>query len=372
MGEGPAPDGPAAERRHAHGRVLMPGFVDCHTHACFAGDRLDEWELKQSGASYLDILKSGGGIMSTVRAVRAAGDEELAAALLERLEAIGREGTTTVEVKSGYGLSTADELKMLRAITTAGEAEAFVARTIEETLPAVSEAFPGIAVDAYCEDGAWSLEQTVRLFEAAAERGHPLRVHADQFHALGMTEWAAAHGLRSVDHLEASSPEALRALADSPAFGVVLPCSGFHVDGRYADARAFVDAGGALALGTNFNPGSSPCLSMPMAIALAVRHLGLTAHEALAAATVNPAALLGFEDRGRLKPGLRADLVLLRHRDERQLGHEFGGGHAPAELAWREAESRPRWRPDRRRAMMCGRGAACRVGEVPCPTSSTG
>ena len=352
MGEGDAPEGPAAERVHAHGRVLLPGFVDCHTHACWAGDRLDEWELKQRGATYLEILKSGGGIMSTVRAVRQASEEELAAGLLERLEVMAREGTTTAEVKSGYGLTTEAELKMLRAIAAAGEAApitvvptaciahaidgeaaAFVARTIEETLPAVSEAFPGIALDAYCEDGAWSLEDTVRLFEAAAERGHPLRVHADQFHALGMTEWAAANGLRSVDHLEATPPEALRALAASPTFGVLLPCSGFHVDGRYADGRAFVDAGGAPAIGTNCNPGSSPCLSMPMAIALAVRHLGLDAHEALAAATVNAAAVLGLGDRGRLEPGLRADLVLLRHRDERQLGYEFGGGHAELVLA---------------------------------------
>lgn len=346
-GEGDPPEGVGGERIDAEGRVLMPGFVDAHTHACWAGDRLDEWELKQAGASYLDILKSGGGIMSTVRAVRSASEDELVAGLLERLEAMAAEGTTTVEVKSGYGLTTADELKMLRAIRRAGReqpltvvptaciahavdrgVDEFVERTILETLPAVSAEFPGIALDAYCEDGAWSLEDTQRLFEAAAAAGHPLRVHADQFNALGMTQWARANGVSSVDHLEATDPEELSAIAASDCFGVMLPCSGFHVDARYADGRSFVDAGGRLVVATNCNPGSSPTLSMPMAIALAVRHLGLTAAEAISASTVNGAALLGFGDRGRIEPGLRADLQLLRHRDERQLGYEFGGAHA--------------------------------------------
>jgi imidazolonepropionase len=346
-GEGDPPESPGAERLDAGGRVLMPGFVDAHTHACWAGDRLDEWELKQGGASYLDILKAGGGIMSTVRAVREASEDELVEGLVGRLEAMAAEGTTTAEVKSGYGLTTRDELKMLRAIRRAGEAqplsvvptaciahaveqgvEDFVTRTVEETLPAVNAEFPGVAIDAYCEDGAWSLDDTVRLFEAAAALGHPLRVHADQFNALGMTQWARAHGVSSVDHLEATGPEELAAIAASDCFGVMLPCSGFHTDGRYGDGRGFLDAGGRLVIATNCNPGSSPSLSMPMAIALAVRHLGVTAGEAIAAATLNAAALLGLEDRGRIEPGLRADILLLRHRDERQLGYEFGGSHA--------------------------------------------
>jgi imidazolonepropionase len=336
----------------AAGRVLMPGFVDCHTHACWAGDRLDEWEMKRRGATYLQILESGGGIMSTVRAVRAATREQLAHSLLARLNAMLTEGTTAVEVKSGYGLSTADELKMLGAIADAAQrwpgrvrmtacighakdpevdAEAFVDRTIHETLPAVHAAFPDCTIDAYCEKGAWSLDETVRLFEAAADLGHPLRVHADQFNELGMVDAAIGLGVVSVDHLEATSPEALMRLAESETMGVMLPCSGFHVDGRYADGRRFVDAaggGGALAIATNCNPGSAPCHSMPMAIALAVRHLGLTAAEAIAACTVNAAALLGLRDAGTIEPGKRADLVLLRHTDERQLGYEFGGRHA--------------------------------------------
>lgn len=326
------------------GRVVMPAFVDAHTHALWAGDRLDEFELKRRGASYLDILKSGGGIMSTVRAVRAASQAQLAASLRARLDIMLREGTTTVEAKSGYGLTTADELKMLRAIRDAatgwpgtvvptallGHAKDpdrpdFVRRTIEETLPAVHAEFPGIAVDAYCEEGAWSLDDCRSLFERAATLGHPIRVHADQFNALGMTRLAVELGALSVDHLEATTPDDLNLLAASKTFGVMLPCSGFATDDRYADGRAFVDAGGALVIATNCNPGSAPCSSMPFAIALAVRKLGLTAHEAVAACTVNAAALLGFDDRAILAPGKRADLVVLRHTDERQLGYEFGG-----------------------------------------------
>lgn len=331
----------------ARGRVLMPAFTDCHTHACWAGDRLDEWEMKQRGASYLDILQSGGGIMSTVRAVRAVSREHLAESLLARLNATLAEGTTAAEVKSGYGLTTDDELKMLGAITDAAarwpgrirltacighakdpDQSDFVDRTIHETLPAVHGAFPACTIDAYCEQGAWSLDETVRLFEAAADLYLPLRVHADQFNELGMLDAAIGLGAVSVDHLEATSPDALIRLAESDTMGVMLPCSGFHVDGRYADGRSFVDAGGALAIATNANPGSAPCLSVPMAIALAVRHLGLTAAEAIAASTVNAATLLGFHDSGTISPGQRADLVLLRHTDERQLGYEFGGRHA--------------------------------------------
>lgn len=328
----------------ARGRVLMPGFVDCHTHMCWAGDRLDEWELRRAGATYLEILKAGGGIMSTVRAVRDAREKELARALRERLHAALREGTTTVEVKSGYGLTMDDELKMLRVIAGANGADAqtvvptallghaldaerdnFVNETIEETLPRVSREFPGIVVDAYCEEGAWSVDACARLFERAAALGHPCRVHADQFHSLGMTALAVERGFRSVDHLEAATEDELRALARSDTFGVMLPCSGFHVDGRYADGRAFVDAGGLLAIATNCNPGSAPSSSMPFAVALAARELGLSAKEAIGACTRNAAAVLGLKDRGHIAPGARADLILLRHTDERALAYEFGG-----------------------------------------------
>ena len=333
----------------ADGRVTLPAFVDCHTHACWAGDRLDEWDRKRAGAGYLEILRSGGGIMSTVRAVRASSERELSRALAERLAWMSREGTLTAEVKSGYGLTTADELKMLRAITSAGEEwigrvvptacighaidtadPGFVERTIRETLPAVHGEFPGIAIDGYCESGAWSYEDTVRLLDRALELGHPVRIHADQYNSLGIVAWAANRRVEggavvSVDHLEATSPADLRLLAESGVFGVMLPCSGMHVDGRYADGRSFLDAGGRLAIATNWNPGSAPCPSVPMAIALAVRHLGLTPAEAIGAATEGGADLLGLGGAGRLEIGARADLVVLEHRDARELAYTFGG-----------------------------------------------
>ncbi len=336
----------------AHGRVLMPAFVDAHTHACWAGERLDEWELKLKGATYLELLRAGGGIMSTVRAVREATADELFDGLMARLGWMLRGGTTVVEVKSGYGLTTADELKMLRAIARAKVAwegfvsptacighaidkaqDGFVERTINETLPAVHAEFPGIAIDGYCEDGAWSVDQTVRLFEAAKVLGHPLRIHADQFNSLGMVREAVRLGAVSVDHLEASTPEDLEHLAQSDTFGVMLPCSGFHTDGRYGDGRRFIGAGGKLVIGTNVNPGSDPCSSMPMAIALAVRFLGITAAEAICACTANAAALLGLDDRGSIGIGKRADLIMLRWRDERELGHTFGGDPVEAVIA---------------------------------------
>jgi imidazolonepropionase len=328
----------------AGGRVLMPGFVDCHTHACWAGDRLDEWELKLKGASYLDILAAGGGIMSTVRAVRGASQQELQSTLATRLVRFLQGGTTTVEVKSGYGLSTADELKMLRATRDAAQGwkgtvvqtallghaidervPNFVDEVITGTLPAVVGEFPGIAVDAFWEKSAWSLVDTVALLTGAQRLGCPIRVHADQFNSLGMLREATRLGARSVDHLEASTSDDLVALARSQTIGVGLPICGLHLDNRYPNLRALVDAGGTVAIATNCNPGSAPSTSMPLAIAAAVRHCGLTPAEALAAATLNAAAVLGLTDRGTIEEGQRADLVLLRDTDERALAYELGG-----------------------------------------------
>jgi imidazolonepropionase len=351
-----------AEVVDAGGRVLMPALIDCHTHACFAGDRLDEWEMKRRGATYLEILQRGGGIMSTVRAVRAAGEDDLVRSLVERIGQMQHLGTTTVEVKSGYGLDAATELKMLRAIDRAAKIVAprgvhvvptallghaidadapgtpaeFVERTIRETLPAVSKEFPGIAVDAYCENGAWSLEDCRRLFERARELGHPCRVHADQFNSLGIIDLNTQLGepgrplFRTIDHLEATAPPLLERLAESGTIGVLLPCAGFHTDGRYADGRRLIDAGGAVAVATNCNPGSAPCLSVPMAVALAVRFNGLSVAEAITAVTVNAAAACGLADRGAIAPGQRADLLLLNTTDERRLAHDFGASPVAA------------------------------------------
>ncbi len=340
----PRPALAGAQEIDAAGRVVMPGLVDCHTHACWAGSRLDEWDQKRRGVPYLKILKLGGGIMATVRAVRAASVQELTDALLPRLHEMLALGSTTIEVKSGYGLTTADELKMLHAVRDAqrhfagtlvptallghaidDEQPGFVGRVVRETLPAVVAEFPAIAVDAYCEQGAWSVEQCVKLFSRARELGCPVRVHADQFNSLGMIPAALHLEARSVDHLEASKKDELALLAKAPGtFAVALPACGFHMDGRYARVRGYTQQGGALCIASNLNPGSAPCGSMPMIIALAVRHLGLSPQEAIVAATRNPALLLGLIDRGAVAPGLRADLIMLKDRDERAIGFEFG------------------------------------------------
>jgi imidazolonepropionase len=337
-------DGPAeAEVIEANGRVLMPGFVDCHTHACWAGDRLDEWEMRLRGVTQMEILKRGGGIHATVRAVREATQKQLASSLRDRLGLMLREGTTTVEVKSGYGLATEAELKMLRAIRRAatewpgtvvatallghafeGDLDEYARMVVKEMLPEISREFPDITVDAYCESGAWTVDACVRFFEKARKH-HPIRVHADQFNSLGMVPEAIRMFARSVDHLEAASKKDLVALAASETMGVILPCTGYHTDQRYARAGFFVDQGGAVALATDCNPGTAPTHSMPFALALAVRHGGLSPAEAIAAGTVNAAAVLGLADRGRIEPGLRADLILLHHKDERQLAYELGG-----------------------------------------------
>ncbi len=341
---GPKVEAPAGtEAIDAGGRIVMPGFVDCHTHACWAGDRLDEWTMKLNGVPYLEIMKKGGGIHATVNAVREATQKQLAASLRNRLTLMLREGTTTVEVKSGYGLTTEAELKMLRAIRRAasdwpgtvvptallghaveGDHDTYTRMVVKEMLAEISREFPDIAVDAFCETGAWNVEACVKLFEKAGKH-HPIRVHADQFNSLGMIPEAIRLFARSVDHLEATTKKDLLALAGSATMGVILPCTGFHTDQRYARGGYFVDQGGAIALATNCNPGSSPTHSIPFAIALAVRFCGLSPAEAIAAATVNAAAVLGLSDRGTLEPGKRADVIMLHHKDERALAYELGG-----------------------------------------------
>ena len=327
----------------AKGRVLMPAFIDCHTHACWAGERFSEFEQKLAGATYLDILNAGGGIMSTVRATRAATQQQLTQQLLIHLHRMETLGTGTVEVKSGYGLDTDTELKMLRAITAAksrtslrilptflgahaidADQPNFVHNTISQTLPVATTEFPGITVDAYCEEGAWSLDDCRNYFEAAQSLGSPIRVHADQFNSLGMTRLAVEMNARSVDHLEAVTPADLEHLARSETMGVMLPVCGFHLDDRYAPGRAFVDAGGALALATNFNPGSAPSPSMPFVIALACRKLGLTPAEGIVATTYNAACVLDLQyEIGSIEAGKFADVQLLDTTDERELAYEI-------------------------------------------------
>jgi len=330
----------------ASGRVVMPTFVDCHTHSCWAGSRLNEFELGLQGVSYLEILKQGGGIMSTVRAVRESTKDDLCDELLGRLGLMASLGTTTVEIKSGYGLTTVDELKMLRAIHDASQnvpqmivgtflgahaidpdTEHFADVVINETLPAIAQEFPGITCDAYCEIGAWSVEETTALFKRAIELDCPIRAHVDQFNPLGMLRTAVDMGAASVDHLESSTDEELMHLASSSTVAVLLPASGFCLNEAYARGRTILDLGCSVAIATNYNPGSAPSPSMPFTISLACRRLGLTPAEAITASTFNAACVLGLQDTiGSIEVGKQADIQLLDCNDERELAWHIAAG----------------------------------------------
>ncbi len=330
----------------AYGRVLMPTFVDCHTHSCWAGSRLEEFEMGLRGVPYLEILQQGGGIMSTVRAVRESSQEELTIDLLGRLGLMTSLGTTSMEVKSGYGLTTKDELKMLRAVHDASQdvpqlivgtflgahaidpdQKNFAEIVIHETLPAVVQEFPGITCDAYCEEGAWSVEQTTALFEKAIALDCPIRAHVDQFNSLGMLPKAVDMGAKSVDHLEASTDDELKKLAASNTMGVLLPSSGFCLNDAYARGREIIDFGCSVAIATNYNPGSAPSPSMPFSISLACRRLGLTPAEAITASTFNAACVLDLQNKvGTIEEGKRADIQLLDCNDERELAWHVSSG----------------------------------------------
>ena len=340
MGEGDPPENIECQAvLDAEGRVLLPSWVDCHTHACWAGSRVDEWSRMMAGTPYLQLLAEGGGIMSTVRAVRAADADTLLENLLERIGRHRLMATGTMEVKTGYGLNALAERKMLRAIHDASRMTdvlltgtflgahaldpnnpAYVDQTINETLPGVAEEFPGIPCDVFLEDGAWSLADTRLYLERAVDLGCPIRLHVDQFNSLGGVGLAIELGARSVDHLEASTPADIAALGRSDTVAVLLPVSGFHLDRRWADGRALIDAGAAVAVATNDNPGSAPCPSMAATLGLACRRNGLTPEEAICAATWNSACVLGLQDEvGSIEPGKRANLQMLDATDERLL-----------------------------------------------------
>lgn len=330
LGEGEAPDH-GGEIFDGGGGTLMPALVDAHTHLLSAGQREDEWALKWSGTPYLEIVRNGGGIMSTVRSVRAAPDSQLDAILERRIARATALGTGTLEVKSGYGLTIRDEFRMFDSIlrvaarcdrpvvptflgghTHDPELPHQVDAMIDEGLPRLAQQSPGATVDAFCDDGGWTLAECRRYFERAKSLGLALRLHADQFSVKGGVELAVELGARSVDHLEASGEAQLARLARSETIGVVLPCCGFALDGRYANARLFIDLGGAIVIASNANPGSAPSLSLPFAMTLSVRSMGVMPEEAVTAATWNAACLLGLDGEvGSIEPGKRADLMLI-------------------------------------------------------------
>ncbi len=370
---GPAAEMPSVPREaeviDADGRAVLPGFVDAHTHLVFAGDRLDEFERRVRGESYEQITAAGGGIRSTVRATRTASEEELLELARGRFQRALRGGTTAFEVKSGYGLSIEDEMKMLRVVRRLreetgarisgtflgphavppewdGRADEYLALVVEEMLPAVAREGLAEHADIFCERGAFSPAQARRYFAAAQKLGFRLRAHVDQLTESGGAILAAETGCTTADHLEQTGAEGIAALAAARVQPVLLPASVYALGRtRYPDARAMIAAGLAPVLATDFNPGSSPTLAMPMVLSLAATQMRMEPWECLTAATVNAAHSLGWgSELGVLEAGRRADFAIHDVRDPRELAYWFGSDTALAtviggRVAWR----RERW-----------------------------
>jgi imidazolonepropionase len=345
------------EELDGRGLCALPGLVDCHTHACFAGDRVDEFELRASGASYEELHAAGGGILATVRATRAAGEAGLAEAVGRHRRWMRHAGTTTFEAKSGYGLDKETELASLRVIREAGgvaswlgahavppefdDADAYLDFALGEVLPRAAQL--AVAADVFLEEGAFDVGQARRYLDACRAAGLALRLHGDQFTEQGAIPLAIELGARSVDHLESTSEDGVRRLAASEVVGVLLPASALFLDRPMPPARALADAGAAVALATDFNPGSAFCESLGLVSSLAVSQLHFTPVEALSACTVNAAHVLGLAaEVGRIAPGYRADLVLLDAPDWRYLSYHLGGDLVAVvieggEVAWRRS-----------------------------------
>ena len=339
----------AAEVVDADGRLLTPGLVDCHTHLVFGGDRAGEFEQRLQGASYEQIARAGGGIVSTVRATRAADEETLLAQSLPRARALLADGVTTVEIKSGYGLDLEGERRMLRVARRLGEMLGLQVRTTflgahalppefagraDAYIDAVCNWLPRLhgeglvdAVDAFCERIGFDAAQTRRVFEAARALGLPVKLHADQLSDGGGAALVAGFGGLSADHVEHTSAAGVRAMADAGTVAVLLP-GAFHVlrETTLPPLEAFRAEGVAMAVATDCNPGTSPLQSLRLAMSLACTHFRLTPEEALRGTTVNGARALGLADRGRLQPGLRADLVLWNAEQPAELAYWLGGG----------------------------------------------
>jgi imidazolonepropionase len=328
------------EEIDGRGCCAIPGLVDCHTHAAFGGDRVDEFALRASGAGYEELHAAGGGILATVRATRAACEEELTEIVSSRREAMLRAGTTTFEAKSGYGLDRETELRSLRAIRAAGgvptwlgahavppefdDADAYLDFAVEDVLPEAAKLAE--AADVFLERGAFDSRQARRYLAACRDAGLALRLHGDQFTESGAIPLAVELGARSVDHLEATSEPGVRRIASSDVAAVLLPASALFLDRPMPPARALVDAGAAVALATDFNPGSAFTESMPLVCSLACTKLKLSPAEALTACTVNAAHVLQrAATKGRIAPGYDADFLLLDVPDWRYLAYHLAG-----------------------------------------------
>ncbi len=354
---------PPATVIDAGGRCVVPGFIDPHTHAVWVGNRRHEFEQRIAGATYMEIMAAGGGILATVRGVRAATLDQIIAETRPRLDRMLSHGTTVAEIKTGYGLTLEDERKLLDAIALLDEQhpldlvptflgahavppeyktdpDAYVELIVQEMLPELATLIYTITLedgrsyqqrgvhfcDVFCERGVFDVRQTRRILEAAKMHGLSLKVHVDEFEPMGGTTLAVELGATSVDHLVRTGAEELRLLANSDTVGVVLPGTPFGLgQTHFAPARQLIDAGGALALATDLNPGTTWCESMPMIMALATRYMRLTPAEALTAATLNAAHAIGLGSYvGAIAPGYQADFLILDTDDYRDLTYRYG------------------------------------------------
>lgn len=348
------PEARTAEMLDLGGRVVLPGFVDSHTHLIHAASRADEYELKIAGASYEEIARKGGGILNSVKKLRAATDEALQTRARHALQEFAKHGTTTIEAKSGYGLDLANELRILtlqqgaplrgpglvEIVSTflgahvvpaeyrgkAGGAERYIRMLTEVLIPEVAERRLAEFCDVFCDRGAFTREQSKRILQRAREFGMVPRLHAEQLSRTGAAQLAVQLGAASCDHLEQINRADIQALAKSNTVATLLPGCDFHLGlKKYAPARALIDAGAIVALATDYNPGTSPTLSMPMIFSLACTQLRMTPAEAIAAATINGAYALRREEKiGSLDVGKQADFAVFDVADYREIPYYFG------------------------------------------------
>ena len=346
---------PDEETLDVSGKVVLPGFVDPHTHVIWAGDRAAEFELRLQGKSYLEIMEAGGGIVSTVRETRKASKKQLKDQTRSRLKRMLAHGTTTLEAKTGYGLNSDTELLMLQALLELdqeepldivltylgahavppeyeGDTPGYTDLVCKEMIPALAEWWPAQTkdsfpyIDVFCETGAFDLDQSRHILETARAYGFPIKIHADEFDNLGGVSLAVELGAASADHLVVTSPDDIKALGGSDTVAVALPCTPFGLaESDYTPAKEIIEADGILAIATDLNPGTAWCESMQFAAALACRYMKLTPKQAIAAATINAAVAIGMEEKvGSLESGKQADLIVLDIPDYRHIGYRFG------------------------------------------------